>query len=232
MSTRLNKLLSERGIASRRRADELIAAGLIQVNGKIIRVLGTKVDPAVDRIEVDRQVLADRAKLVCLALHKPAGCTTSSQKTKLDPQIVLDLVPKSPRVFPIGRLDKNTTGLLLFTNDGVLAYRLTHPKFACEKEYEVELATPLTAGRVRKIEAGVRLERQPTAKTRIRSWRGRHANIILTEGRNRQIRKIFGKVGCEVTHLKRVRIKNLELAKLPLGKWRQLSAAEVILLRS
>jgi pseudouridine synthase len=136
-------------------------------------------------------------------------------------------VPNSPRIFPVGRLDKMSTGVLILTNDGVLSYRLTHPKFECEKEYEVILSAPLTAERIRKIEAGIRLERQKTRPTKIQKISSTKARIILTEGKNRQVRKIFGKVGCEVLHLKRIRIKNLDLGNLEIGKFRKLEKLEV-----
>jgi pseudouridine synthase len=143
---------------------------------------------------------------------------------------VLDLFPPEWKIFPVGRLDKMTTGLLILTNDGDLSFRLTHPKFECEKEYEVEVDNDLTAERVRKIESGVSLERTKTKPTEVRILEKRKARVILREGRNRQVRKIFGKVGCEVLKLKRLRVKKLELGDLALGKYRALTAEEVKML--
>lgn len=227
MLVRLNKFLAGKGIASRRKADELIAAGKIRVNGKIIRELGVKIDSEKDRVKVDEKFLAERVKPIYFILNKPAGFITSNSPTTTEQKIVVDLLPREERIFPVGRLDKMTTGLLILTNDGMLAYRLTHPKFECEKEYEVELAENLTAGRVRKIEAGVKLERRETKPVRVKILGERRARIILTEGRNRQVRKIFGKVGCEVLKLRRIRVKNLRLGNLKVGEWRRLSAEEV-----
>lgn len=228
---RLNKYLAEKGIASRRKADELITAGKVKVNGKVASELGVKVDNEKDKVEVADAVIEAQRDLIYLMLNKPAGYTTSVIKTKTDPQIVMDLVPTQPRIFPVGRLDKETTGLLILTNDGVLAYRLTHPKFECEKEYEVELDTPLTAERIRKIEIGVRLEKAATKPTQVKQIGSYQARVIITEGKNRQVRKIFGKVGCEVLKLQRIRVKQLTLGNLAIGKWRKLTEDEVKMLR-
>ncbi|MFH0834461.1 MAG: pseudouridine synthase [Patescibacteria group bacterium] len=228
---RLNKFLAEKGIASRRKADELIAAGKVFVNGKIVKELGTKIDPEKDRVTVDQKVLAEKPKPLYLILHKPTGFVCSNQKTKSEPRIVLDLLPHELKVFPVGRLDKDTTGLLILTNDGNLSFQLTHPKFESEKEYEVEVDNDLTVERVRKIEAGVHLEGRATKPTEVKILGKRKARVILREGRNRQVRKIFGKVGCEVLRLKRVRVKKLELGNLKLGEFRELTKEEVKMLR-
>jgi len=227
MLVRLNKFLAEKGIASRRKADELITTGKIRVNGKIICKLGVKINSEKDQVDVEKKFFAEQPKLIYFLLNKPLGFVCSNSPTATEKKIVVDLLPKSLRIFPVGRLDKMTTGLLILTNDGNLSFQLTHPKFECEKEYEVELAENLTAGRVKKIEVGMRLDRQKTKPVRVEVLTERQARVILTEGRNRQIRKIFGKVGCEVVKLKRVRIKKLELGNLAPGKYRKLSANEV-----
>ena len=227
MVIRLNKHLADLGIASRRKSDELIKRGLVKINGKTVTELGTKIDPTKAKVTVSNQVTQERKELTYLLLNKPIGYVTSNQKTQTEPNIVLDLIPDKQRLFPVGRLDKNTTGLLILTNDGVLAYRLTHPKFECEKEYEVTLSAPLTKERIRKIETGVKLEYQKTKSTSVKALSSQKARIVLTEGKNRQVRKVFGKVGCEVLTLKRVRVKKLQLGSLPLGKWRELTKAEV-----
>ncbi|MCF7836252.1 rRNA pseudouridine synthase [Candidatus Gracilibacteria bacterium] len=226
MKIRLNKFLAEKGIASRRKSDDLIATGKIKVNGEVIKELGIKIDSEKDEIEVDEKFLAEKPELVYFVLNKPLGFVCSNSPTANEKQIVIDLLPTNPRIFPIGRLDKMTTGLLILTNDGNLSFRLTHPSFECEKEYEVELAEDLTAERIRKIEAGVKLERQATQPTSVKVLNARKARIILREGKNRQVRKIFGKVGCEVVSLKRVRVKNLELENLAVGKFRELTKKE------
>ena len=230
MPIRLNKFLAEKGIASRRKSDELIASGKVRVNGKVAEV-GAKVDPEKDRVEVDRKFLDAQPKLIYFALNKPTGFVCSNSRTKAEPKIVLDFFPAELKIFPVGRLDKMTTGLLILTNDGDLSFRLTHPSFECEKEYEVEIDDDLTAERIRKIESGVKLERRETKPTEVKILGKRKARVILREGRNRQVRKIFGKVGCEVLKLKRVRVKKLELGNLALGKFRELTAAEVKMLR-
>ena len=227
MLIRLNKFLAEKGIASRRKSDDLILAGKIKVNGEIIKELGTKVDSEKDRVDIDEKFLANRSQPVYFLLNKPAGFVCSNSPTASEKKIVIDLLPREERIFPVGRLDKMTTGLLILTNDGNFSFKLTHPKFECEKEYEAELAENLTAERVKKIEAGVKLEKQATKPVRVKILGERKARVILTEGRNRQVRKIFGKVGCEVVKLKRIRVKNLELGNLKIGEWRRLSKKEV-----
>jgi 23S rRNA pseudouridine2605 synthase len=227
VEVRLNKHIADLGIAARRKADVLIAAGKIKVNGKIITELGTKVDPEKDQVEVDQKVIESKETLVYFMLNKPLGFVCSNSPTANEKQIVIDLLPKNPRIFPVGRLDKETTGLLILTNDGNLSYRLTHPSFECEKEYEAEVDASLTGERIRKIEAGMRLEHQKTKPVQVKILDEHKARIILTEGKNRQVRKIFGKVGCEVTQLKRVRVKNLELGNLKIGEWRELTGSEI-----
>ena len=227
MEIRLNKFLAGKGVASRRKSDELISAGKISVNGVVVRELGVKIDPERDEILVDDEILAAKPKLIYFVLNKPTGFVCSNSRTTTEPRIVLDLFPAELPIFPVGRLDKMTTGLLILTNDGNLSFELTHPKFECEKEYEVEVSADLTDERVRKIESGVSLEREKTKPTEVRILGKRRARVILREGRNRQVRKVFGKVGCEVVKLKRVRVKKLELGDLPLGKYRELTTAEV-----
>lgn len=225
--TRLNKYLAERGIASRREADELIKEGLISVNGKVVTEMGIKVDPDKDTVTVNRQRVAERKNLVYVMLNKPAGIVTSAQPTKLEPHVVTQLVNLPERLFPVGRLDKDTTGLLILTNDGTLTFTLTHPSSETEKEYEVEVEEFLTDGQIRKLEDGVKLWGQKTLPTRVRRLGPKTFRIILQEGKNRQIRRICQKVGNPVRRLRRVRIKNLTLGNLPIGKWRHLTPQEV-----
>jgi len=228
---RLNKHLADLGIASRRKADELIAAGQVLVNGDIGK-MGQQIDPETDEVRVADEVIEQQKKQIYILLNKPTGYVTSNMATAAEPQIVLDLVDVPERIFPVGRLDKDTSGLLILTTDGVLAYRLTHPSFDCEKEYEAVLNDVLTAERIRKIEDGMPLDYRKTKPTKMEQLGPRRARIILSEGRNRQVRRIFGKVGCEVTKLKRVRVKELHLDEdaLPLGQWRYLTEAEVTML--
>lgn len=232
---RLNKYLAETANLSRRSADAAIAGGRVAVNS-LIAELGQLVDPSRDHVEIDGQPVGLQPEnYIYYALNKPAGFVVSAKPTADAPRIVFELIPAEPRVFPVGRLDKDTTGLLILTNDGNLAADLMNPLSASEKEYEVTLAAPLTPARVEKLEAGMLLEGRRTRPTQVRilGRNGKKARIILTEGRNRQVRKIFAKVGCEVLELQRVRIKQLELDQLALepGKWKILSPAEVKLLR-
>lgn len=221
---RLQKYLSERGICSRRRAEEHILAGKIRVNGEVVKVLGTKVDPDKDLIEYDSEVVETPQKLRYIILNKPYGVVTSClQKGEVT---VKDLVDVEERLFPVGRLDKDSTGLVLMTNDGTLAYRLMHPKFLHEKEYVVDTEEAVTEGMLQKLAQGVKLEGVQTAPCKIKKVGPRRFRIILREGRNRQIRRMVKKVGTEVTKLDRIRIENVRLGSLPVGAWRELNFEE------
>jgi 23S rRNA pseudouridine2605 synthase len=224
---RLNKYLAEKGIASRREADVLIEKGEIKVNGKVVTQLGTKIDPDIDTVECHENVSERRRNLVYIALNKPIGYVCSAKPTREEPDIVLDLIDIPERIYPVGRLDKDTTGLLILTNDGTLTFKLTHPSAECEKEYEATFNHPITPGAIRKLEAGVRLFGEKTLPTEIRRVTPKIIRIILREGKNRQIRRICQKVGYPVSSLKRVRIKKLLLGDLRLGRWRYLTPAEV-----
>lgn len=224
---RLNKYLAEQGIASRREADRLIAAGLVKVNGKVVTEMGLKVDPAVDRIKVDEAKVREERNLVYLALNKPKGYVCSMKPTRQDPDIVTDLIDIPERIYPVGRLDKETTGLLLLTNDGTLVNQIIHPSSESEKEYEVTFFRQIPEGALDKLRAGVKLAGQATLPTTVKKIAPAKIRIILREGKNRQVRRVCQKVGFPVKNLKRVRIKDLQLGDLPLGKWRHLTPAEV-----
>jgi 23S rRNA pseudouridine2605 synthase len=229
--TRLNKYLAELGVASRREADRMIADGLISVNGEVVTEMGIKVDPQIDKVSVSDKVIKRQEKLIYIMLHKPVGYVSSAQHTRMEPKIVLDLVNIKERVYPVGRLDKDSTGLIILTNDGTLTFKLTHPSSECEKEYEVTVAGIITNGAIEKLEKGVSLWGEKTKSTTVRKNGLRKMRIVLTEGKNRQIRRICQKVGLPVIALKRIRIKNLNLGDLPLGKWRFLTKQEVEMLK-
>jgi len=229
---RLNKHLAGLGVASRREADVLISKGKIKVNGKVVTEMGTKIDPDADKIEVSDSVVQDREKLVYIALNKPKGYVCSVKPTKQDPNIALDLIDIPERIYPVGRLDKETTGLLLLTNDGTFVNKIIHPSSESEKEYEVTFFQQIPMGAIKKLEAGVKLEGSKTLPTKVRKIGPAKIRIILKEGKNRQVRRICQKVGYPVKTLKRVRIKNLELGDLESGKWRYLTKREVSLLAS
>lgn len=229
---RLNKYLAGLGVASRREADRLISDGLISVNGKVVKEMGVKVDPEKDKVTVSNQVLKRQEKLIYIMLHKPANYVTSVKRTRVEKKIVLDLIKIKERIYPVGRLDKDTTGLLILTNDGTLTYKLTHPSVGCEKEYEVTVDGLIKKGQIDKLKAGVKLWGEKTKRTQVKKIGPNQMQIVLTEGRNRQIRRICQKVGLPVKKLKRIRIKNLKLGSLLEGEWRYLTADEVKMLKS
>jgi pseudouridine synthase len=229
---RLQKILSERGIASRREAEKLIAAGHVRVNGKVVTELGTKADPATDTIEVDQQILKKKeVDKVVIALNKPPGFVTSTKTTAVEKNIVFDLLPKQYKgLFPIGRLDKDTSGLLLLTNDGDLAFRLTHPSFAHSKTYHVLLSKPINDQQLEKIRNGdiqILGRRMQPAPAKILG--GARIEMILREGKNRQIRRMFRELGTGVKKLRRVAVGALDLAdiNIPKGRWKELNEKEI-----
>ncbi len=212
-SLRLQKYIADKGIASRREAERLISEGAVTVNGEVIREMGVKIDPVKDLVEVSGKHLKKRSeRLIYIALNKPAGYVTTSRKTEREDKIVLDLLRNIPeRVFPVGRLDKESTGLLLLTNDGTLTYELTHPSFEHEKEYLVEAFNDITPGMLQKLRSGLSLFGGKTLPPEIELIEKRKMLITLKEGKNRQIRRILRKIGTGVKSLKRVRIGGLSL---------------------
>lgn len=224
MKERLQKILSARGICSRRKAEEFIKDGLVKINGKVAK-LGQKADPDVDIIKVDGKAIESRKDLLYYLMNKPVGIVTENVARS---NTVRDLLPKKlqGKIFPVGRLDKNTSGLLLFTNDGALAYRLIHPKFYHEKEYEVRVEKPITDGMLKKLESGLKILGKKTKPAKIKRLSGRRFTITLTEGRNRQIRRMCQKVGAPVKELRRVRIVTVRDAKLKDGRVCELSEKE------
>ncbi|MBU1018178.1 rRNA pseudouridine synthase [Patescibacteria group bacterium] len=224
---RLNKYLAQQGVASRREADRLIADGLISVNGAVVKEMGVKIDPEKDKVTVNKKVVERQEKLIYIALNKPAGYVTSVAHTRFERDIVMDLIPLKERIFPVGRLDKNTTGLLILTNDGTLTFKLTHPSSECEKEYEVTVDGLIRPGQMDKLRAGVKLWGEKTKETQVKKISSNRMRIVLKEGKNRQIRRICEKVGLPVVALKRIRIKGLRLGDLPEGEYRNLTKAEI-----
>ena len=221
----MQKFLSRAGICSRRKGEQYIQAGWVKVNGKIVTELGLKVDPDKDVVEVDRDAVQSNVTPIYIALNKPRGYVSSTHQPA--EKIVLDLVDIAERIYPIGRLDKDSSGLLLLTNDGDLHHRLTHPSFDHEKEYEVRVARPLPEGALRKLADGLPMMGTRTRPARVKRIAGRRFRIILQEGKNRQIRRMVRKVGNQVVDLKRTRIANIELGRLPVGHWRYLTKKEI-----
>jgi 23S rRNA pseudouridine2605 synthase/23S rRNA pseudouridine2604 synthase len=221
---RLQKYLSAAGVCSRRKGEELILSRKVAVNGKIVVELGTKVDPARDRVEVDGKPVLPPDTLVYIALHKPRNHVTSCSHP--GEKVVVDLVDIDERVYPVGRLDKDSTGLLLLTNDGRIHHRLSHPSFDHEKEYDVSVARPISDGALKKLGDGLPLMGTKTRPAQVTRISARRFRIVLQEGKNRQIRRMVRKVGNQVTNLRRTRVANIKLGNLPIGKWRFLRENE------
>jgi len=221
---RLQKFLSAAGICSRRRGEAFIKAGRVTVNGRIVVELGTKIDPENDQLSVDGNPIKYEPSMLYIALNKPVDYVTSCRHP--GEKIVLDLVDIAQRVYPIGRLDKDTTGLLLLTNDGRLHHKLSHPSFNHEKEYDVTLAKPISDGALQKLAAGLPMMESKTRPAKVQRIASRRFRIILKEGKNRQVRRMVRKVGNQVTRLKRIRVAGIKLGQLPTGKWRHLTEKE------
>jgi pseudouridine synthase len=221
---RLQKYLSAAGVCSRRKGEELIVAGKVAVNGEIVVELGTKIDPDQDQVEVDGKLVRPSHSLVYIALNKPKDYVTSCSHP--GEKVVVDLVDISERIYPVGRLDKDSTGLLLLTNDGRIHHRLSHPSFDHEKEYDVTVARPIPDGALKKMSDGLPLMGTKTRPARITRISPRRFRMVLQEGKNRQIRRMVSKVGNEVTRLQRKRFANVKLGNLPPGKWRYLKESE------
>lgn len=234
---RLQKVLSGAGVASRRAAERLIREGRVTVNGTAVTEMGVRVDPARDAVKVDgRRIHLRPREPTWVLLNKPRGTITSASDPEGRPT-VLDLVRGvRARVFPVGRLDYHTEGLLLLTDDGELAQRLLHPRHGVEKTYSVKVRGTPTAETIARIErGGIPIDGRKSAPARVRLVR-RAANawleISIREGRNRHVRRLFAAVGHPVEKLKRTRMAGLGLGPLPPGKWRRLTAAEVSALRA
>lgn len=225
---RLNKYIADAGVCSRREADKLIESGQIKVNGKVETKMGTRVLPK-DTVEYRNKKLS-REKLVYLLLNKPKGYITTVSDDR-DRRTVMDLVGKAceERIYPVGRLDRNTTGVLLFTNDGELAKKLTHPKHEVEKIYRVELNNNLKASDLDKLKAGIELEDgfiKPDEVAMLEDSK-KSVGISLHSGKNRIVRRIFESLGYEVVRLDRTYFAGLTKKALSRGKWRFLDNKEV-----
>jgi 23S rRNA pseudouridine2605 synthase len=224
---RLNVYLARAGVASRRKADELIKAGRVTVNGETGQ-LNTFVQGA-DRVELDGRAV-QKQRLAHLLLHKPAGVVTTARDPHGRPTVV-DLVPREPRVVPVGRLDADTTGALLLTNDGELAHRLAHPRYGVEKTYVVDVEGKPSDGTLERLRDGVELEDGPTAPAKARRLGRSSVELTIHEGRNRQVRRMLEALGHPVTRLHRSAYAGLTVEGLEPGAWRELEPSEVERLR-
>lgn len=221
---RLQKFLSQAGVCSRRQGEEYILSGQVSVNGKVVVELGTKIDPERDQVKFRGKSVTAAEEMIYIALNKPPGYVTSCEQP--GDKTVMELVDIPTRVYPVGRLDKNSVGLLLLTNDGRLHHRLSHPSFDHEKEYEVTVASPIPDSALARIAKGMMIMGAKTRTAEVRRISPASFRIILKEGKNRQIRRMAEKVGNSVRALKRIRISNIRLAKLPEGTWRYLTEEE------
>jgi 23S rRNA pseudouridine2605 synthase/23S rRNA pseudouridine2604 synthase len=222
---RLQKFLSAAGVCSRRKGEAFIRAGRVRVNGRVVDGLGAKIDPAQDRVSVDGVPVQPEVRSVYIALNKPPGYVTSCRHA--GKRIVLELVEIPQRIFPVGRLDKDSTGLLLLTNDGRLHQKLSHPSFDHEKEYDVTVQRPISDGDLQRMAEGMPILDGRTRPAEVRRTGERRFRIVLKEGRNRQIRRMVRRVGNEVVELRRIRVAGVKLGRLAQGAWRHLTDLEV-----
>ena len=228
---RLQKFLAKAGVASRRKSEELISRGKVIVNGKVITQMGTKIDPDSDKIIVEGQLIRQAEKKVYYMLYKPCGYVT----TLKDPQgrkKVIDLLKEIPyRIYPVGRLDYNTSGLLILTNDGELTNALIHPRHEVEKTYKAMVKGICSKETIVKLQKGIKLSDGPTAPAKVKLIKYYKENtlleLIIHEGRNRQIRRMCKTVGHPVRQLERVKFGHLNLIGLAPGEYRQLTPSEV-----
>jgi 23S rRNA pseudouridine2605 synthase len=239
MNERLQKVLSQAGVASRRLSEELITQGRVQVNGETVTALGTKADPDVDEIKVDGRRIQTQKRKRYILLHKPRGYITSRSDPEGRPTVLDLLRGVREYIYPVGRLDYDSEGLLILTNDGELATRLTHPRHEVDKVYEARVRGVPDAHTLERLAKGVTIDGRRTAPAKIRvidSPNKRPAEkekeqtrieLAIHEGRQRQVRKMFDAVGHPVVRLKRVRIGPIEDPDIPMGHWRELTPQEV-----
>ena len=227
---RINKYIADAGVCSRRKADELIANGNVKINGITVKEMGVDVGRG-DVVEVNGRVIETSSKKVYVVVNKPVGMITSMDDEK-DRATVAEIVADIPeRLFPVGRLDYNTTGLLIMTNDGELTYRLTHPKHEVYKTYVAKVDGVISDARVAKLRRGVDIGGFVTSPAKVRVLRQmpRYAvvEISIREGKNRQVRRMFATVGNRVRELKRTQIGEIKLGRLKEGHYRKLTKAEI-----
>lgn len=236
---RLNKFIASSGFTARRKADELIEAGRVTVNSEVVVLLGTKINPDKDTVKVDGELIKPpsekKGKFIYVLLNKPAGYVTTTSDEKNRPT-VLDLVGINRRIYPVGRLDYDTEGLLLLTNDGDLANKLMHPKYGVYKTYVVKINKPIDEKSLNRLREGVKIRAGSPERSRrtseakvsvVPKTEGRQLRISIHEGRNRQVKKMLEAVGCYVRRLRRIEYANLNLKGLREGEWRYLSGEEI-----
>ena len=226
---RLNKYLAQSGVASRRKADDLIAAGKVRVNGQHVTTLGVDVT-ADDRVEINGKPVGTVEDMVIYLIHKPSGVISAAGDPR-GRKTVIDLIRDSRRLFPVGRLDRDTTGALLITNDGELTNRLTHPRFGVQKRYVADVLGRLSPEALARLDTGMTLSEGMRVRAKLRpvARRGRHTlyEIILTEGQNREVKRIFKHFGLTLLRLHRSHFAGLSADSMALGHYRRLRPKEI-----
>lgn len=230
MKVRLQKVLADAGIASRRASERIITSGRVQVNGRLVAELGTQVDPAQDRVTVDGQAIRTRRKLY-LALNKPCGYVCSRHDPEQRPSVG-DLLPKEwTTLYSVGRLDRDSEGLLFLTNDGQFCLRLTHPRYGVRKKYRAEVEGQLEPRQLGLLTQGIIDEGEALRASKARLVeRNRMRSVVeleMTEGKKREVRRLLAGLGLRVNRLQRIQIGPVKLGELPLGKWRTLTESEI-----
>ncbi|WP_326909044.1 pseudouridine synthase [Sedimentibacter sp. MB31-C6] len=227
---RLQKFIANCGVTSRRKAEDLIVNGKVKVNGVIITELGTKINSTKDIVTVNNDIIMENNNFIYIKLYKPEGYITTV-KDQFARKTVIDLISINERIYPIGRLDYNTSGLLLLTNDGDFANKLMHPKFHINKTYEAEVKGLIKKETIEKLKTGVTIDGYKTAPAMVKVIGNSHnksnVQIIIHEGKNRQVRKMFNAVGHNVISLKRTAFGKINLDNLLPGKWEYLSNDEI-----
>ena len=229
---RIQKYLAQAGIASRRKAEELILQGKVKVNHKVVTELGAKVDPSKDKIEYEGKLVKIPDEKVYILLNKPIGYVTTA-KDQFNRDSVLDLVKVKQRIVPVGRLDMYTSGALILTNDGDFIYKVTHPKHEIEKTYTVTIKGIVQKEEVELLKKGVRIDDYTTSSAKVKILKieeeknQSRLEIIIHEGKNRQVRKMCEAIGHKVLALHRSKIAGIGVKDLPLGKWRYLAKKEI-----
>lgn len=235
MEERLQKILAQAGVASRRGSEKLIEAGRVAINGRVVTALGTKADPRRDTITVDGAIISQAEPPVYIILHKPPGVLSAASDER-GRTTVVDLVDAPQRIYPVGRLDLPSEGLILLTNDGELTKRLTHPRYGVEKEYRVLVRGQPSAAVLERWRAGgIEVDGRPVTGAVVelldREGQDSWLRIVLTEGRKREIREVGKALGHPVKTLRRLRIGPLRLGDLKPGQWRHLTPAELARLK-
>ena len=234
---RLQKYIAMSGAASRRAAEAMIEEGRVSVNGTVVRELGTKVEIGADSVSLDGKKIKPEIKKYYIMLNKPVGYV-STVNDQFDRPTVIDLIGEEikARVFPVGRLDYDTEGLLLLTNDGDFTYEVTHPKFHMNKTYVVTLKGGITVKGINALRRGITIEDYKTSPAEVEILSAEKGETVIKitihEGKNRQVRKMMEAVGCKVTGLKRIAVGDVVLGNLPLGRWRYLTSHEISRLKS